>query len=94
MKPKFINAVYFEGRILLFEEYGDVYEYQPHAQRWCIISQSPWPDRRDGWQSTLTVSDAEVSRIAKSIIDKHVKRGGDQRLGQNEIEDIIRGVAI
>jgi hypothetical protein len=44
--PKFINAVYFEGRILVFEEHGDVYEYEPHSPAWRLLSVSPWPERR------------------------------------------------
>ncbi len=53
MRPKFINAVYFEGRILLFEEYGDVYEYEPHDFRWRLLTRSPWPDPRDGMPATI-----------------------------------------
>lgn len=53
MLPRFINAVYFEGRILVFEEYGDVYEYDPHGFYWRLLSTSPWPRREDGIQATL-----------------------------------------
>lgn len=43
MRPKFITAMYFEGRILLFEEYGDVYEFSPHSRTWMVLAYSPWP---------------------------------------------------
>ncbi len=47
MRPKFISAMYFEGRILMFEEYGDVYEYYPGrgCSTWTLLSASPWPER-------------------------------------------------
>lgn len=45
MRPKFITATYFEGRILLFEEYGDVYEYSPNLRSWHLLSASPWPEK-------------------------------------------------
>jgi hypothetical protein len=44
MRPKFITAMYFEGRILLFEEHGDVYEYDPRRPSWTLLSASPWPE--------------------------------------------------
>lgn len=46
MRPKFISAMYFEGRILMFEEYGDVYEYclgTGMVPWWTLLSASPWP---------------------------------------------------
>lgn len=44
MRPKFISIVYFEGRLLAFEEYGDVYEYRPYPPTWRLLSSSPWPE--------------------------------------------------
>ena len=32
--PKFISVIYFEGRILCFTEFGDVYEYTPRLTEW------------------------------------------------------------
>ncbi len=43
MRPTFISAMYFEGRILMFEEHGDVYEYSPRNGSWTVLSYSPWP---------------------------------------------------
>jgi hypothetical protein len=45
MRPRFINAVYVEGRILLFEEYGDVYEFSVHTRSWQLLAASPWPQK-------------------------------------------------
>lgn len=45
MRPKFIAAIYFEGRILCFEEYGDVYEFSPMVMEWRILARAPWPER-------------------------------------------------
>lgn len=45
MTPKFIAAISFEGRILLFEEHGDVYEFWPHTLMWTLLVKAPWPDR-------------------------------------------------
>jgi len=53
MRPKFIQAVYFEGRILLFEEYGDVYEFNPRTQMWNMLCSSPWP-RTNAEKATVT----------------------------------------
>lgn len=47
MRPEFISVVYFEGRLLAFEKYGDVYEYRPNGSwpSWSLLSASPWPER-------------------------------------------------
>lgn len=41
MRPKFITAVYFEGRILLIGEHGAIYEFQPRMGNWQILSEGP-----------------------------------------------------
>ncbi len=46
MRPEFISAMYFEGRILLFEKHGDVYEFSPRFMQWTVLAHSPWPERR------------------------------------------------
>ncbi len=56
MRPKFIQAMYFEGRILLFEEYGDVYEYSPRLTEWRLLSVSPWPIPREWDEPAKMVS--------------------------------------
>lgn len=43
MPPKFISVIYFEGAVLAFTEWGDVYRYTPQLREWAIISYSPWP---------------------------------------------------
>ena len=42
--PKFISVVYFEGRLLMFEECGDVYEFNPHSISYSVLAYSPWPE--------------------------------------------------
>jgi hypothetical protein len=46
MKPKFIAAVQFEDKILMIEEYGDVYEFRPHTGCWELLAKSPWPAQK------------------------------------------------
>ncbi len=48
MRPEFISVVYFEGRLLVFEKHGDVYEYEPRRgdPTWRLLSMSPWPEKR------------------------------------------------
>lgn len=43
MRPKFISIVYFEGRLLAFEEWGDVY----HSLTWVVLAYSPCPSKDD-----------------------------------------------
>lgn len=49
MRKKFIGFVYFEGRLLALEEYGDVYELDMHSfndlPTWRLLSHSPWPEK-------------------------------------------------
>lgn len=54
MRPEFISALYFEGRVLLFEKHGDVYEFDPHRIRWSVLSCSPWPERDFQGKEELT----------------------------------------
>lgn len=58
MRPEFITAMYFEGRILLFEKFGDVYEFEPrHPFTWRLLCSSPWPDPRDAIKATLATAE-------------------------------------
>jgi hypothetical protein len=42
--PKFVSVVYFEGRLLMFEERGDVYEFNPRTNTYTVLSYAPWPE--------------------------------------------------
>jgi hypothetical protein len=45
MRPHFIAAVYFEGDILLFTEWGEVYRFTPRTQTWMLLSAGPFPEK-------------------------------------------------
>lgn len=61
MKPKFIGVLYFEGRILMFEEWGDVYEFLPGIGRWILLARSPWPGPEDHADAVLLEKRAELA---------------------------------
>lgn len=65
MKPKFIGVLYFEGRILMFEEWGDVYEFHPGLMEWTLLARSPWPGPQTHSDAALLENRRQLEELTK-----------------------------